>query len=64
MPWRALADLQAKTGDWDGALKTRERLVASVDEPQARADLFIELGQTALGRAENPQVAAGYFKRV
>ncbi len=60
---RALADLQSRTGDWAAALRTRERLLAREDDPDARQALFHQLGKVALEQADDLDAAVGYFER-
>ncbi len=60
---RALADLQSRTGDWAAALRTRERLLAREEDPDARQALFHSLGQVALEQAGDLDAAVGYFER-
>ncbi|MEZ4431318.1 MAG: tetratricopeptide repeat protein [bacterium] len=60
---RMLADLQARTGDWAAALRTRERLLAREEDPAARRALLHQLGRLALDAAGDLDAAIGYFER-
>ncbi|MCB9542344.1 MAG: tetratricopeptide repeat protein [Myxococcales bacterium] len=60
---RLLADLQARTGDWAAALRTRERLLAREEDPAARRALLHQLGRLALDAAGDLDAAIGYFER-
>ena len=60
---RMLADLQARTGDWAAALRTRERLLAREEDADARLALLHQLGRVALDQAGDLDAATGYFER-
>ena len=60
---RALAELYADAGDWAAALRTRERLLASEENPGTKRQMLVELGQIALERAGDVVTAGGYFER-
>ena len=60
---RALAELHGRTGNWAGALRARERLLAEAKAPADRRELLRELAHLALESVGDIETAKRYFER-